>query len=520
MTDPLSAYDQSRDFADKSFRSACYAPFVSMYLDQFGHALACCQNSRVPLGKVGEQSLLEIWRGPTAIALRRSLVDYDFSRGCQFCEWQIQGGDVAGVFTRNFEYFSVPLPEPPWPSMIEFSLSNACNLECVMCDGAYSSAIRARRERLTPLPRAYDERFFAEIPEFLERLQRAKFLGGEPFLAAESLRVMNLMIEMGLSIPCHVTTNGTQWNPTVERILDRLPVSLSVSIDGMTKETVESIRVGVDHGTLMQHVERFRDYARSRGSYLGFTYCLMTNNWHEFGDFLLFADDWDVEVVVNTVTRPEGCSLFALPIERLERILEEWERQSATLLSQLGRNQKVWLSELERLRRHREHHERLPFVPGRLSDHFIARELVGFAIGQAPIERAAQTLREWSGNDRVDTLRCDLEDVILEAVATEAGFLELGEPSLVGQKTIDLFARLRRRYGAESQTERLDESPDQVDRTVIFTKPRGEKTWIRSITFPDRDEEGHVIGSTTLASLRPSSTGPNSLGKEPTKPAH
>ncbi len=55
---------------------------------------------------------------------------------------------------------------------------------------------------------------------------------------------------------------------------------------------------------------RFLAYARSRGTYIGLTYCLMRQNWHEFGDYLLYGDEHDVEVVVNTVSR--ASALFAV----------------------------------------------------------------------------------------------------------------------------------------------------------------------------------------------------------------
>jgi sulfatase maturation enzyme AslB (radical SAM superfamily) len=55
------------------------------------------------------------------------------------------------------------------------------------------------------------------------------------------------MIAEGLATPCHITTNGTQYNSSIERIMDALPMSFAVSLDGATKETVESIRVNANY---------------------------------------------------------------------------------------------------------------------------------------------------------------------------------------------------------------------------------------------------------------------------------
>ena len=53
----------------------------------------------------------------------------------------------------------------------------------------------------------------------------------------------------------HIITNGTIWNRAVERILDLHNPSLTISIDGVTRTTFESIRVGADFGAVMANVE-------------------------------------------------------------------------------------------------------------------------------------------------------------------------------------------------------------------------------------------------------------------------
>ena len=45
----------------KPFESACYAPTVSMYFDQFGNVRACCQNTETLMGNVTRQSIRQIW---------------------------------------------------------------------------------------------------------------------------------------------------------------------------------------------------------------------------------------------------------------------------------------------------------------------------------------------------------------------------------------------------------------------------------------------------------------------------
>jgi radical SAM protein with 4Fe4S-binding SPASM domain len=344
------AYDAQRTFNNKAFQAGCYAPFVSLYFNTFGEVLACCKNETHSLGNIGRERLNDIWNGERNKMLRQALVNYNFTAGCQVCEWQIAGENYHGAIATLFEEFPVQSMEPEWPAMIEFAGSNTCNFECIMCCGELSSLIRTHRDRLPPLPKVYDEQFFHDLRKFLPHLRAAKFLGGEPFLAEECFKIWNMMIEDRLSIPCHVTTNGSQYNARVERVLEALPVSLSISIDGATKQTVEKIRVHSHYETLMNNIQRLHDYARTRGTYIGFTYCLMRQNWQEFGDFLLFAEDLGCEVFVNTVIDPSHCSLYKLPPEELLRIADEMERQGASLQSSLRLNREVWEKSIRKLR--------------------------------------------------------------------------------------------------------------------------------------------------------------------------
>ena len=171
-----------------------------MYLDQHGYVRACCMNTLHVLGNIEEQLLSEIWRGEAANRLRRAMEAHDLDLGCDFCKWPVQDGRPDLAFSRWFEEFA---PEDgadgdaAWPRQLEFSVSNTCNLQCIQCNGEWSSSIRSQREGLPPCRSVYGEAFFEDLRAFVPHLERAKFLGGEPFLAGETLRIMELMVDEG-----------------------------------------------------------------------------------------------------------------------------------------------------------------------------------------------------------------------------------------------------------------------------------------------------------------------------------
>jgi radical SAM protein with 4Fe4S-binding SPASM domain len=345
----FAEYDLTRDFSNKAVRSLCYAPYNSLYFDNEGNVRVCCHNWKHRVGNILKNTLDEIWHGAQIQILRDALKGYKFGPGCEFCEFRT-AETFNNLSMRHFDRFPIISDPPEWPQQMEFSISNSCNLECIMCRGLWSSAIRARREKLPPLPRLYGDSFFESLWKYLPHLRQLKFLGGEPFLIAEYYKLWDRMISDGLRVPCHVTTNGTQYNAKVERILNNIPMSFSVSMDGATKETVESIRVNAKYNEVMEHARRFREYAREQNTTFSLTYCLMRQNWHELGDYCLLADSWDVPVWINTVVQPQGFGIYDLPIEQFRKVHEGMEAQVPRLESALKRNKSIWFGELERIR--------------------------------------------------------------------------------------------------------------------------------------------------------------------------
>jgi MoaA/NifB/PqqE/SkfB family radical SAM enzyme len=347
----LAEFNKSRSFADKAMESLCYAPHTNLYFSQDGAVRACCWNARHTLGNALHDSIDDIWHSAQAQILRQALEGMEFGPGCDFCYRHTANGWIANPPMRNFDRFAVPAGVPEWPQRMEFSISNSCNLECIMCRGFCSSAIRAHREKLPPLPMLYSAAFIESLRKYLPHLFQAKFLGGEPFLIKEYYQIWDMMIADRLTTRCHITTNGTQYNDRIERVMDALPMGLAVSLDGVTKKTVESIRVNADYDEQMRILKRFREYTWAKKTGLSLTFCFMRLNWFEFGDYCLFAEDLGCDVFVNTVTRPPEYALYNLPVEELRKIYSKMEEQTVLLEPHLKRNRAVWFAELDRVRR-------------------------------------------------------------------------------------------------------------------------------------------------------------------------
>lgn len=301
-----------------------------------------------------DQSLLEIWTGLARSTVVDRLAEGDFAVGCEPCGVEISVEGRASSYPALFDRFDGLVEASgsrslTWPTRIEFNLSNSCNLMCVQCSGSFSSMIRAHREHLPPLPKAYDERFFADLEHFIPHLSEAQFAGGEPFLARENFRVWEMLEQLNPDVICTVVTNATQWNERIEELGRSLRMGYTLSIDGLTRETYEQIRVNSDYDTVMANLDRFVELAVANERAVEVNFCLMPQNLHEFGELLLWAESKNIKVNVSVVRYPEASSVAAMDSDRLAAASNTLQAQDESVRPHLTLNQRTWITELNRI---------------------------------------------------------------------------------------------------------------------------------------------------------------------------
>ena len=335
---------------DGHHATACHAPSLQLVLLPNGDVGPCCRNPRA-FGNISDRLLSKVWHE----ARRRDLVDrlaeHDYGDGCESCGVESTLMPRSASYVAQFDYWAEhlrPSVESSWPLRIEFDLSNNCNLQCVQCHGDLSSAIRIHREKRAPMPKVYTDEFFEDLRQFIPHLRSAGFAGGEPFLAREAFRVWELCAELAPGLPCTIVTNGTQWNRRVEAVLADLQVQPVLSLDGLTRATYESIRIGADHAQVLANLERFRRYAEQIGTRMNINFCVMVQNVSELPDLLLFAEERGIIVNALTVLGPPECSLAHLPPAELARAHDRLRARSDEVAG-LDLNGPTWHTVLTRL---------------------------------------------------------------------------------------------------------------------------------------------------------------------------
>ena len=324
--------------------SFCYAPGINMLFGQDGKIRACCHNMEVTLGEYPKQSISEIWQGQAAQQLRNQLKNYDLKHGCNVCQADMNSRSFEEVRARHFD--SLPL-SAHYPTMMEFLMTNTCNLECIMCMGIYSSLIRKNREKLPPIVSPYDKAFISQLEEFIPHLSETRFSGsGEAFAIDMNYEIWEMIIRLNPKCVIMVQTNGSFLNARIKDLLSRGNFRIGVSLDSLYKETYESIRLNANFDRVMENIRYFSEYSRNKNEKFALAMCVMRQNWKELPEFIKFCDANNAVATLHKVWFPREHALYPLSFAKLTEIHDylsafDWEAQTA--LQQLNKRHYQYL---------------------------------------------------------------------------------------------------------------------------------------------------------------------------------
>lgn len=312
----ISAYNAARGKPHATH--ICHAPFSNMYFNVHGDCAPCWLTFIEP-DSYPKKSIREIWFGEKYQSLRKNLLAYNLTDKCNVCLKNLQVGNYTSVLARAYD-----VNEPAdYPSMLELELNNTCNLECVMCIGELSSSIRKNREKLPPIRSPYDEAFVEQLEEFIPHLKELRFNGGEPFLIGIVFKIFEKVEKLNPKLKIVIATNGTVLNYKVKEWLNKLNIHINLSIDSLTPEIYETIRVNAHFDRLMEHFHFYHQYCKENNRTLCIMVNPMRNNWHEMPEFIRFVNKYNVNIWFNTIHRPVEWSIWALPPDELEKIYNQ-----------------------------------------------------------------------------------------------------------------------------------------------------------------------------------------------------
>jgi MoaA/NifB/PqqE/SkfB family radical SAM enzyme/Tfp pilus assembly protein PilF len=167
---------------------------------------------------------------------------------------------------------------------LTFTLTNRCNLNCLMCNTrkiSWELPLRAKREIIKLLP----------------HLERIMWQGGEAFLYEDFEELLDTAARF--PIRQALATNGLLIDQRIAEKLVRYNVELTFSIDGVTKEVYEHIRPGADFEKVLEKVNLINYLRQKNNSKMKtrLNVLIMRANYHQIEDFVEFAKKYKFDTL-------------------------------------------------------------------------------------------------------------------------------------------------------------------------------------------------------------------------------
>lgn len=176
-----------------------------------------------------------------------------------------------------------------YPRRLVFELTNACNLNCVMCGR------NAADFKLT----AFDMDLFRSFEPMMDTIEEVTLMGwGEPTIHPHFNEMLEIINRHGARK--YFCTNGMNLKKIKNAIFDYNVDVFAVSVDGATFETNARIRRGSDLNVITADLKDIVAERNARGlkyPWINFVFCAMQSNIHELPDLVRLAADIGIDEV-------------------------------------------------------------------------------------------------------------------------------------------------------------------------------------------------------------------------------
>jgi len=322
----------------------CYMPWHGMAIAANGNIKPCCQWSG-SLGKIESVNIADSYINNKKIKeLRQSFLNNEKDNGCKSCwtrEEQIGKSrrtwfkdkfinkEIFNNYVSNIENFQL--------KQIDINLSNICNLKCRMCGSWASnswfeedlilSKINPKFEKESNIEnlkiRQHTINDLKSLIPYFKNLERIDFKGGEPMLAKNHVKFLELLIKEKLNnkIILQYTTNGTVINKNILNCLSKFKqVRIIFSIEG-TGKLYSYIRGG--NYTIEDLEKNVSQYNNLNNVHIGFNVTIQAYNLLNLLDLYNLLHNWQDKYVSVSAEKsftticnsPMYLSPFVLPLD-------------------------------------------------------------------------------------------------------------------------------------------------------------------------------------------------------------
>ena len=176
-----------------------------------------------------------------------------------------------------------------YPRRLVFELTNACNLNCIMCG----------RNAADFKPTVFDMDIFRSFEPLMDTIEEVTLMGwGEPTIHPNFIEMLEIINKH--SARKYFCTNGMNLKKIKNAIFDYNVDVFAVSLDGATDETNSRIRRGSKIDVITEDLKEIVRIKKERGlkyPWINFVFCAMRSNLHELPALVRLAAEIGIEEV-------------------------------------------------------------------------------------------------------------------------------------------------------------------------------------------------------------------------------
>lgn len=258
-----------------------------------------------------------------------------------------------------------------YPSYLEVSFSNACNLKCSYCSPEISSKWLEEIKQHGPYPIAesnnniswyksvgrypyahneenpYVDAFWKWFPEALSKLRVFRITGGEPLMSKDTWKVLEYIRKNPQhNLEIAINTNLSVEDKLIEKLINEInllkplvkKIDLYTSLES-TKVRAEYSRYGLDYNRWLNNIRKCLTETSSTVAIMTTINILSVSNFSEFinlimqlrTEFNTTCENNRIPISVNHLRWPSHLSVTLLPLElrkeyaeKILKIAENW----------------------------------------------------------------------------------------------------------------------------------------------------------------------------------------------------
>jgi hypothetical protein len=291
----------------------CTLADSALVVNHHGEYMPCCrfQAGDQLLPKEKEIDAHSVMRGQLFSAIRQSLNQGRFPKGCEVC----QSDEQHGMHSLRMKRQGVFKASPGQLVDLELFVGSLCNMKCRMCNHNYSS-LWAKEEGRLPA-KDYDPLVVLARCD-LNKLRHLRLLGGETLINKDFFRILEYVKKYAApqEITLSFSTNGSRAidDHLVKHLALFKRVEVDFSVDALGS-LAEYIRPGVSWETIASNIQSWMSCKNEHGLNwnLNVHTTIQALNTHAIFDIIEFCSNHKLTWSHRILTEPDELSWLRTP---------------------------------------------------------------------------------------------------------------------------------------------------------------------------------------------------------------